>query len=136
MNSEVLEALGVFYRELGNPDPEDMLFRSNRQKNEAISRIQAYRIIRSAADSLNIKQRVSCHSLRKSFGYHAWKSGAPVTVIMDIYNHNSLEVTKRYLGVCQDDRDQVYLHMDFLHENQQQEEEGDESQKKELKAGA
>ena len=32
-------------------------------------------------------------------------------VIMDIYGHSSYEVTKRYLGVTQDERDKVYLSM-------------------------
>jgi integrase len=78
------------------------------RKGGAISRIQAYRLIRAAAEALGFIARVSCHSLRKTFGYHAWKSGASPAVIMDIYNHSSFAVTRRYLGVSQDDRDEVY----------------------------
>ena len=80
----------------------------NPRTGRAISRIQAYRLIRAASEALRFKDRVSCHSLRKTFGYHAWKSGTLPVVIMDIYNHSSLAVTRRYLGVSQDDKDDVY----------------------------
>jgi integrase len=79
------------------------------RKGGAIGRIQAYRIIRAAAEALGFRVRVSCHSLRKTFGYLAWKSGISPAVIMEIYNHSSFAVTRRYLGVSQDDKDEVYL---------------------------
>ena len=81
----------------------------NTRTQKAISRIQAYRLIRDAAEALAFENRVSCHSLRKTFGYHAWKSGVSPAVIMEIYNHSSLAVTRRYLGVTQDDKNEVYL---------------------------
>ena len=68
----------------------------NKRTNKPISRIQAYRIIRSAAENLNFSQRVSWHSLRKTLGYHSWKSGVSPAVIMEIYNHSSLAITKRF----------------------------------------
>ena len=85
----------------------------NKRTDKPISRIQAYRIIRTAAESLNFSYRVSCHSLRKTFGYHAWKSGVFPAVIMEIYNHTSLNTTKRYLGVSQDDKNSVYIGLGF-----------------------
>jgi len=81
----------------------------NPKTGKAISRIQAYRLIRAASEALEFQSRVSCHSLRKTFGYHAWKNGASLAVIMEIYNHSSLNITRRYLGVTQDDKDSVYL---------------------------
>lgn len=84
----------------------------NPKTGRAISRIQAYRIIRQAAQALKIG-RVSCHSLRKTFGYHAWKSGVSPAILMEIYNHSSLAITRRYLGVTQDDKNQVYLALSY-----------------------
>jgi len=81
----------------------------NPRTDKPISRVQAYRLIRAAAEAVSIDIRVSCHSLRKTFGYHAWKDGVSPAVIVEIYNHNSLAVTRRYLGVTQDDKDAVYL---------------------------
>ncbi|MDR0221670.1 MAG: tyrosine-type recombinase/integrase [Lachnospiraceae bacterium] len=86
----------------------DALIKSRKGTNKAISRVQAYRIITAAAEALSFGTKVSCHSLRKTFGYHAWKSGASPAVIMEIYNHSNFAVTCRYLGVAQDDKDEVY----------------------------
>jgi integrase len=86
----------------------------NTRTKKAISRIQAYRLIREAAQALQFQNRVSCHSLRKTFGYHAWKSGISPAVIMEIYNHNSFAVTRRYLGIAQDDKNEVYLKLKLL----------------------
>jgi integrase len=85
----------------------------NKRTGKAISRVQAYRIIRAAAEAVDIPERVSSHSLRKTFGYHAWKSGVSPAVIMEIYNHCSFAVTRRYLGVTQDDKNEVYLDLDY-----------------------
>ncbi|MCL2071164.1 MAG: tyrosine-type recombinase/integrase [Oscillospiraceae bacterium] len=81
----------------------------NPKTKKAISRIQAYRLIRAASEALGFQQRVSCHSLRKTFGYHSWKSGVSTAVLVEIYNHSSLNVTRRYLGITQDDKNAVYM---------------------------
>lgn len=108
LNKRILSALKVFlpYRQ------GEFLFTSRKNKEKAISRVQAWRIINGAVTELGLTGKIACHSLRKTWGYHAWTSGevSPV-VIMEIYNHSSYEVTKRYLGVSQDDLDKAYLEM-------------------------
>jgi integrase len=84
------------------------LILSRKGTNRPISRQQAHRIVSDAAKALRFAFRVSCHSLRKTFGYLAWKAGRSPAVIMKIYNHSSFAVTQRYLGITQDDLDDCY----------------------------
>ncbi len=111
LNKRLLAALQMFFPQRQG----EFLFASRRNKEKAISRVQAWRIINGAVAALGLKGKIACHSLRKTWGYHAWTSGevSPV-VIMEIYNHSNYEVTKRYLGVSQDDLDRAYLKMDLL----------------------
>ena len=85
----------------------------NAKTGKAISRVQAYRIIRAASDKLKFKKPVSCHSLRKTFGYHAWKDGVDHLLIMTIYNHSSVEITKLYICITDDAINKVYLNQNY-----------------------
>jgi len=108
LNKQALHALRLCYSHRRS----GFIFANNRKDGRAISRVQAWRIIRAAVVAVGIMGKVACHSLRKSWGYHAWTSGeiSPV-VIMDIFNHSSYEITRRYLGIAQDDLDRAYLSM-------------------------
>ena len=107
LNKQVIKALHMYFPFKHG----EYIFTNNRKNENAISRVQAWRIIRTAAESMKTVETIACHSLRKTFGYHAWKSGTSTALLMDIYNHTSYEVTRRYLGISQDDRDAVYLNM-------------------------
>lgn len=67
----------------------------------------------TAAEETVQDEHISCHSLRKTFGYHAWKNGTPPALLMDVYNHSSYKVTQHYLGIEQDERDEIYLNLEL-----------------------
>lgn len=91
----------------GNP----YLFPSTRKKDSHLSRSQAFRIISRAAAGTGMEDHISCHSLRKTFGYHAWRRGTDPLLIMTLLNHSSIQITMRYLCIEQDDKDAVYQKM-------------------------
>lgn len=74
----------------------------------SLSRVSAFKLVKSGGKAIGLEHEISPHSLRKTFGYHAWKKGTPPAVLMQIYNHSSYEVTKRYLGITQDEKDLVF----------------------------
>lgn len=111
LNTCIIEALKLLKANLSDVKESDYLFQSRLKSSHPIHRSRAYSIIREIADNLQLEGTISCHSLRKSFGYHAWKTGHSPAVIMEIYNHSSLNVTRRYLSINQDDKDQVYLNI-------------------------
>ncbi|MCM1261223.1 MAG: tyrosine-type recombinase/integrase [Butyrivibrio sp.] len=109
VNAAVANALKILQSDLEYAGEEQYLFPSTRKADNPICRSQAFRIIKEAAEYAGIEERVSCHSLRKTFGYYAWKQGVQPAMLMDIYNHSSYGVTKRYLCIEQDERDKVYM---------------------------
>lgn len=113
INPAEKKALTAYRNNCANKGAINYLFPSQRDKSFPISRYQAFRIIKEAARESGMEEHISCHSLRKTFGYHAWKQGTPPAMLMDLYNHSSYRITKCYLGIEQDERDDVYLNIDL-----------------------
>lgn len=108
INESCQKALTLLRKEERKIMPEEYIFFSGNDRCRHISRNRAYNIIKRAAVHNHIDGNISCHSLRKTFGYHAWKCGTPPALLMNIYNHSNIEVTKRYLSIEQDDKDELF----------------------------
>lgn len=88
------------------------LFISRKNKGFLL-RQQAYRILNDVAKSVGIKEKIGTHTLRKTFGYHAYNNGYDITLIQKLFNHSSPSVTLRYIGITQEQMDNVYLSLDL-----------------------
>lgn len=109
INDNVMKALNILRNQEPFRDKHQYLFSGKREPVKHLSRSQAFRIIKEAAEYAGLDEHISCHSLRKTFGYHAWKQGVQPALLMELYNHSSYRITKRYLCIEQDDKDRVYL---------------------------
>ena len=112
INQTLRNTLLAYFQSLKAPTPNDYLFPGKNSTNH-LSRSQAFRIIKQAGNNLQQPETISCHSLRKTFGYHAWNAGTSPALLMVIYNHSSFAITKRYLGIEQEDKDKVFLNLNL-----------------------
>ena len=95
------EYMSVYYL-TGN----DYLFKS--KKGGRITRVQAYRILTEAAKTVGIED-FGTHSLRKTWGYWTYSASRyNIGLIMDMFNHSSPAITLRYVGINQDQKDELY----------------------------
>uniref|UniRef100_UPI000836C969 tyrosine-type recombinase/integrase n=1 Tax=Amphibacillus sediminis TaxID=360185 RepID=UPI000836C969 len=93
------------YVEANKLQKDDYLFYSNKNRKKPISRVQAHRIVAHAGEMIGVT--LSCHSLRKTFGYMAYNQGVDLSLLQYIFNHSSQAVTLRYIGITQDEANKV-----------------------------
>ena len=57
--------------------------------------------------------RISSHSMRKTFGRRVYfqnnESEKALMYLMDLFNHSSMSITKKYIGIRQTELDNIYL---------------------------
>ena len=108
INSSCMNALELLRKYVNPLSGNEYIFSADSNRQRPISRNRAYHIIKNAASANHIEGNISCHSLRKTLGYQAWKAGNPPALIMNVYNHSSMDITKRYQAIDQDDRDELF----------------------------
>lgn len=107
LNAAFLQAVETLVPPSANDD--DYLFQSRTGVNKPITRVQAYRILNDAARRAGIEYEIGTHTLRKTFAFFAYKAGVDLAVLQSILNHASQRETLRYIGIVQDDIDDVYI---------------------------
>ncbi|OKL35332.1 site-specific integrase [Domibacillus mangrovi] len=83
------------------------------QKGGAISRQHAYEILNQAAKWVGVTDRIGTHSLRKTFGYFAYQQGVDLAMIQKLLNHSSQAETLRYIGITQEQMDDVVMKLEL-----------------------
>lgn len=107
------------------PELQKMLndFCKNRDLNEwlfvgrngiKLDRIIVYKTFVEACKALNINANVGTHTMRKTFGYHHYKQFKDIALLQTIFNHYSPVVTKRYIGITQDEINESYFNLNLM----------------------
>lgn len=74
-----------------------------------ITRQRAYQIMNLIAKKAGIQERIGCHTLRKTFGYHYYKMTGDVVSLQRILCHTSQRETLLYIGVVQEEIDESLM---------------------------
>lgn len=91
----------------------DFVFYSRKGTNQPISRVQAWTILNDAARKAKLDINIGTHTLRKTFGYWAYKQGIDITLLQQVFNHSAPSITLRYIGITQDDIKNVYINLNL-----------------------
>lgn len=74
------------------------------------------RLLKKTFSNYGIKtQNASTHTLRKTFGKRVWemdgKSERSLIYLSQMFNHSSTSITKRYIGIVQEDIRDIYMNL-------------------------
>lgn len=83
---------------------QDYLFPSQKGQGP-MTTTQVYRMLQSAGEWIG-RDDIGTHTMRKTFGYHYYKQTKDVAMLQEIFNHSAPSITKRYIGITQDEIEQ------------------------------
>jgi len=111
INNSMVESLREFLKAYpGIEDNPDHFIFFNTKSNDLsspIKRGQAWKFITTICREVGLRGNYGTHSLRKTWGYHARMQGVDLALIMHKLNHSSIATTKRYLGITDEELQEV-----------------------------
>ncbi len=109
INTSISEAFAKYLVAYNNvaSDPDYFVFFSSKRSGpnytRPITRVQAWRVVAEMCQAVGLSGNYGTHTLRKTWGYHARQTGVPLELIMAKLNHSNIAMTKRYLGITDDE---------------------------------
>lgn len=98
---------------------DEYIFQSRQQdtathKRRPITRQRCYQIINTIAREAGIQDRIGCHTLRKTFGYHYYQMTHDVVSLQRILCHSYQRETLVYIGVVDENIDESLMKFNLL----------------------
>ena len=116
VNSSLQRFAASCRKQMGNPSVEDYIFVSERG-GKPISRQAVDVMLKKVKYGYRVRSAkvFSSHTLRKTFGRRVWlqecekgRGAQALLLLCDVFNHSSVSITKRYLGIRQEEILSVY----------------------------
>jgi len=89
----------------------DPLFISQRECALTVSSVN--RLVKSWCRQIGLKGNYGSHTLRKTWGYHAYKAGIDLPRLMTCFNHSNQKQTLDYLCIQDSQIQEVYLQVEL-----------------------
>lgn len=110
-NEAVKKAIMEYIDQYPIEDMDGHVFKSREGAGAIIER-SVWKIIVDAASEAGIEHNVGTHSLRKTFGYHVWHNAddkeKALVMLMVIFNHASIATTKKYIGIMNEEVEDIF----------------------------
>jgi integrase len=104
INKAMREAITYYLSKAKVFDPGQFLFKSKRS-DKAIDNVALFYLMKKWTKAVDlVNEHYSAHSLRKTWGYQARVyHGASIEMISEKLGHRSTKVTRRYIGISQEE---------------------------------
>jgi len=83
-------------------------------KRRPVTRQRGYQIMNEIAREAGIQDKIGCHTLRKTFGYHYYRMTGDIVSLQRILCHSFRQETLVYIGIVQENIDESLMKLNML----------------------
>lgn len=121
INTAVVEAVTLYLENTPNVKLNDYLFRSESNhgsgKNQPIHRNTIDKVMKGIAEDLGLGNKMSTHSLRKTFAYHqmvmSGNDPRKLLLLQKMFGHSTAAQTLDYIGITSEEIDEAYRNLNL-----------------------
>lgn len=121
INAAVVESVTLYLENTNGVKLNDFMFKSESNRggnlNEPLSAKSIDRILKGVAKDLGLGNRMSTHSLRKTFAYHqmvmSGNDPRKLLLLQKMFGHSSAAQTLDYIGITSEEIDEAYRRLNL-----------------------